>query len=122
MQDVKQEVNLGAAQRSLPMDPSTIYGQGIMQSKPGIGNSGKCTGSCIAELELNTRAYNFHCIPEMELNTRAYKHVNLQIEIHCIPEMELNMRAYKHVHLQIDFYCILFGKIKHLTFKNKVLS
>ncbi|XP_011020662.1 PREDICTED: transcriptional corepressor LEUNIG-like [Populus euphratica] len=38
--DVKQEVNLGAAQRSLPMDPSTIYGQGIMQSKPGIGNSG----------------------------------------------------------------------------------
>ncbi|KAF9686238.1 hypothetical protein SADUNF_Sadunf03G0138000 [Salix dunnii] len=38
--DVKQEVNPGAAQRSLPMDPSTIYGQGIMQSKPGIGNSG----------------------------------------------------------------------------------
>ncbi|KAB5564891.1 hypothetical protein DKX38_004945 [Salix brachista] len=38
--DVKPEVNPGAAQRSLPMDPSTIYGQGIMQSKPGIGNSG----------------------------------------------------------------------------------
>ncbi|CAK7336256.1 unnamed protein product [Dovyalis caffra] len=38
--DVKPEANLGAAQRSLPMDPSTIYGQGIMQSKPGIGNAG----------------------------------------------------------------------------------
>ncbi|KAI5600731.1 hypothetical protein POPTR_001G049400v4 [Populus trichocarpa] len=40
IQDVKPEVSLGAAQRSLPMDPSTIYGQGIMQSKPGIGNAG----------------------------------------------------------------------------------
>ncbi|EEF44246.1 WD-repeat protein, putative [Ricinus communis] len=38
--DIKSEVNLGAAQRSLPMDPSSIYGQGIMQSKPGIGNAG----------------------------------------------------------------------------------
>ncbi|KAL9406993.1 hypothetical protein Peur_003965 [Populus x canadensis] len=38
--DVKPEVSLGAAQRSLPMDPSTIYGQGIMHSKPGIGNAG----------------------------------------------------------------------------------
>ncbi|XP_015574101.1 transcriptional corepressor LEUNIG_HOMOLOG isoform X2 [Ricinus communis] len=40
IQDIKSEVNLGAAQRSLPMDPSSIYGQGIMQSKPGIGNAG----------------------------------------------------------------------------------
>ncbi|KAG5227874.1 hypothetical protein OIU77_022543 [Salix suchowensis] len=38
--DVKPEVSLGAAQRSLPMDASTFYGQGIMQSKPGIGNAG----------------------------------------------------------------------------------
>uniref|UniRef100_A0A2C9UE25 LisH domain-containing protein n=1 Tax=Manihot esculenta TaxID=3983 RepID=A0A2C9UE25_MANES len=37
--DIKSEVNLGAAQRSLPMDPSSIYGQGIMQSKPGIVNT-----------------------------------------------------------------------------------
>ncbi|GLT52315.1 hypothetical protein SLA2020_256630 [Shorea laevis] len=40
MQDIKPEVNMGAAQRSMPMDPSSIYGQGIMQSKPGIGNTG----------------------------------------------------------------------------------
>ncbi|KAG8658437.1 transcriptional corepressor LEUNIG_HOMOLOG isoform X1 [Manihot esculenta] len=37
--DMKSEVNLGAAQRSLPMDPSSIYGQGIMHSKPGIVNT-----------------------------------------------------------------------------------
>lgn len=40
---MKGEVNLGVAQRSLPMDPSTIYGQGIMQSKPGLGTPGKDT-------------------------------------------------------------------------------
>ncbi|KAJ4833166.1 hypothetical protein Tsubulata_044256 [Turnera subulata] len=36
--DIKSEVNLGAAQRSMPMDPS-IYGQGIIQSKPGMGTA-----------------------------------------------------------------------------------
>ncbi|GLT97792.1 hypothetical protein SLE2022_153410 [Rubroshorea leprosula] len=40
IQDIKGDVNMGAAQRSMPMDPSSIYGQGIMQSKPGIGNTG----------------------------------------------------------------------------------
>lgn len=30
---------MGAAQRSLSVD-SSIYGQGMMQSKPGIGNAG----------------------------------------------------------------------------------
>ncbi|KAK4585756.1 hypothetical protein RGQ29_023105 [Quercus rubra] len=40
IQDIKSEVNIGATQRSLPMDPSPMYAQGIMQSKPGIGNSG----------------------------------------------------------------------------------
>ncbi|XP_062109114.1 transcriptional corepressor LEUNIG_HOMOLOG [Humulus lupulus] len=36
--DIKPEVNMANAQRSLPMDPS-MYGQGMMQSKPGIGNA-----------------------------------------------------------------------------------
>jgi len=63
-------VSLGAAQRSLPMDPSTIYGQGIMQSKPGIGNAGKYIGSFIAE---------------MVLEMRAYKHMHLQIDFRIIP-------------------------------------
>ncbi|XP_030923895.1 transcriptional corepressor LEUNIG_HOMOLOG-like isoform X3 [Quercus lobata] len=40
IQDIKSEVNIGATQRSLPMDPSPMYAQGIMQSKPGIGNAG----------------------------------------------------------------------------------
>ncbi|XVE84765.1 hypothetical protein DITRI_Ditri17bG0039000 [Diplodiscus trichospermus] len=40
IQDIKGEVNLGGTQRSMAMDPSSIYGQGIMQSKPGIGNTG----------------------------------------------------------------------------------
>ncbi|XP_043705211.1 transcriptional corepressor LEUNIG_HOMOLOG-like isoform X3 [Telopea speciosissima] len=38
--DIKSEVNLGVTQRSLPMDPSSIYGQGIMQSKSGLGSAG----------------------------------------------------------------------------------
>ncbi|GAV59020.1 WD40 domain-containing protein/LisH domain-containing protein [Cephalotus follicularis] len=38
--DLKGEMSMGATQRSMPMDPSSIYGQGIMQSKPGIGNAG----------------------------------------------------------------------------------
>lgn len=37
--DIKSEINMGAAQRSLSVD-SSIYGQGMMQSKPGIGNAG----------------------------------------------------------------------------------
>ncbi|TYI61279.1 hypothetical protein E1A91_D10G161800v1 [Gossypium mustelinum] len=40
IQDIKGDVNLGGPQRAMPMDPSSIYGQGIMQSKPGIGNTG----------------------------------------------------------------------------------
>ncbi|KAG9446894.1 hypothetical protein H6P81_013022 [Aristolochia fimbriata] len=38
--EMKTEVNLGVSQRSLPMDPSSIYGQGIMQSKSGLGGAG----------------------------------------------------------------------------------
>ncbi|XP_047182048.1 transcriptional corepressor LEUNIG_HOMOLOG isoform X2 [Vigna umbellata] len=42
--DIKGEVNMGAMQRSLPMDPSSIYGQGGMQSKTGIANTGLNAG------------------------------------------------------------------------------
>ncbi|KAA8550638.1 hypothetical protein F0562_002322 [Nyssa sinensis] len=38
--DIKGEVNLGATQKSLPMDPSSIYGQVLMQSKSGLGSAG----------------------------------------------------------------------------------
>ncbi|CAI8602018.1 unnamed protein product [Vicia faba] len=38
--DIKSEVNMGNMQRSLPMDHSSIYGQGGMQSKSGITNAG----------------------------------------------------------------------------------
>ncbi|GFZ20146.1 LEUNIG-like protein [Actinidia rufa] len=38
--DIKPEVNLGAPQKSLPMDPSSIYGQAILQSKSGLGGAG----------------------------------------------------------------------------------
>lgn len=50
-------MNLGAAQRSLPMDPSSIYGQGIMQSKPGIVNTGKIHG-----LQLENRNLRQGCV------------------------------------------------------------
>lgn len=39
-QDIKGEVNLGGTQKSLPMDPSSIYGQAILQSKSGLGGAG----------------------------------------------------------------------------------
>ncbi|XP_047082985.1 transcriptional corepressor LEUNIG_HOMOLOG-like [Lolium rigidum] len=38
--DIKSEANMGVAQRSMPMDPSSLYGQGIMQQKPGLGGAG----------------------------------------------------------------------------------
>ncbi|KAG9143520.1 hypothetical protein Leryth_015946 [Lithospermum erythrorhizon] len=38
--DIKGDVNLGAGQRSLPMDPSSIYGQAILQSKSGLSGAG----------------------------------------------------------------------------------
>ncbi|KAE9621127.1 putative transcription factor WD40-like family [Lupinus albus] len=38
--EIKSEVNMGTMQRSLPMDRSSIYEQGAMQSKSGISNAG----------------------------------------------------------------------------------
>ncbi|PSR94917.1 Transcriptional corepressor like [Actinidia chinensis var. chinensis] len=38
--DIKQEINPGAPQKSIPMDPSSIYGQAILQSKSGLGGPG----------------------------------------------------------------------------------
>ncbi|CAH2059758.1 unnamed protein product [Thlaspi arvense] len=39
-EEIKSEVNMGASPRQLPVDPSTVYGQGILQSKPGMGTAG----------------------------------------------------------------------------------
>ncbi|GMJ09013.1 LEUNIG_homolog, MUCILAGE-MODIFIED 1 [Hibiscus trionum] len=38
--DIKSDVNLGGNQKSLPMDPSSIYGQAILQPKLGPDGSG----------------------------------------------------------------------------------
>ncbi|KAF2296440.1 hypothetical protein GH714_037996 [Hevea brasiliensis] len=38
--DIKSEVNLLPTQKSLPMDPSSMYGQAILQSKAGLGGAG----------------------------------------------------------------------------------
>ena len=32
---------MGVPQRSLPMDPSSLYGQGIIQPKPGLSGAGE---------------------------------------------------------------------------------
>ncbi|KAK4750886.1 hypothetical protein SAY87_004368 [Trapa incisa] len=40
MMDVKSDVNLVGAQKTFPMDPSSIYGQSILQSKSGISAAG----------------------------------------------------------------------------------
>lgn len=40
---------MGTAQRSLPVNPSSLYGQGMMQPRPGVGNAGK----------LNNLSYKF---------------------------------------------------------------
>ncbi|KAG5562048.1 hypothetical protein RHGRI_004930 [Rhododendron griersonianum] len=39
--DIKQEVNMGASQKSMTMDPSLVYGQAILQSKSGLGGAGR---------------------------------------------------------------------------------
>ncbi|KVI03806.1 WD40 repeat-containing protein [Cynara cardunculus var. scolymus] len=38
--EIKQEVNMGNTQKLLPSDPSSIYGQAILQSKSGLGGAG----------------------------------------------------------------------------------
>ncbi|CAN8315760.1 unnamed protein product [Cochlearia groenlandica] len=38
--EIKSESNMGASPRQLSVDPSTVYGQGILQSKPGMGSAG----------------------------------------------------------------------------------
>ncbi|KAM0002574.1 putative transcription factor WD40-like family [Helianthus debilis subsp. tardiflorus] len=38
--EVKQEVNMGNTPKSLATDPSSIYGQAILQSKSGLGTTG----------------------------------------------------------------------------------
>nr|KAJ0187453.1 hypothetical protein LSAT_V11C900460290 [Lactuca sativa] len=38
--EIKQEVNLGNTQKSLPTDPSSIYGQAIFQSNSGLASVG----------------------------------------------------------------------------------
>ncbi|KAF8014805.1 hypothetical protein BT93_H0564 [Corymbia citriodora subsp. variegata] len=40
LQDVKSEINVGATQKSLAMDSSSIYGQAILKSKSGLVPSG----------------------------------------------------------------------------------
>ncbi|CAK9162372.1 unnamed protein product [Ilex paraguariensis] len=38
--DIKGEINLGATQKSVQMDSSSIYGQAMLQSKSGLGGAG----------------------------------------------------------------------------------
>lgn len=38
--EIKQEVNMGNTQKSLPTDASSIYGPAILQSKSGLGSTG----------------------------------------------------------------------------------
>ncbi|PWA68707.1 transcriptional corepressor [Artemisia annua] len=38
--EIKQEINLGNTQKSMPTDPSSIYGQAILQSKSGLSGAG----------------------------------------------------------------------------------
>ncbi|KAF7128938.1 hypothetical protein RHSIM_Rhsim10G0206900 [Rhododendron simsii] len=37
--DIIQEVNMGASQKSMPMDPSLVYEQATLQSKSGLGGA-----------------------------------------------------------------------------------
>jgi len=53
---------MGVPQRSLPMDPSSLYGQGIIQPKPGLSGAGApfplflVSSSCVAKLALTIKA------------------------------------------------------------------
>ncbi|XP_042514032.1 transcriptional corepressor LEUNIG_HOMOLOG-like isoform X2 [Macadamia integrifolia] len=65
--DIKPEVNLGVNQRSLPMDPSSLYGQGIMQSKSGPGSAGLNQG--VSGLPL--KGWPLHGIDQIRPNLGA---------------------------------------------------
>ncbi|KAL6291908.1 hypothetical protein ACE6H2_000050 [Prunus campanulata] len=60
--DIKSEVNMGTAHRSLPMD-SSIFGQGMMQSKPGIGSAGM-TSWFLKEFKNQNRGIEFYVVYE----------------------------------------------------------
>ncbi|VVB07373.1 unnamed protein product [Arabis nemorensis] len=49
--EIKSEVSLGTSPRQLPVDPSTVYGQGILQSKPGMGSPGLNPGANVLPLK-----------------------------------------------------------------------
>ncbi|CAI9780644.1 unnamed protein product [Fraxinus pennsylvanica] len=51
--DIKVEVNLGATQKSLPVDASSIYGQAVLQPKSGLGGAGHSEGICYVSFFTN---------------------------------------------------------------------
>lgn len=53
---------MGATQRSMPINPSSIYAQGIMQPRPGVGNTGEVTDSSIFVIGEHMK---MHFIPAM---------------------------------------------------------
>ncbi|CAN6843100.1 unnamed protein product [Brassica oleracea] len=61
--EIKIESNLGASPRQLPVDPSTVYGQGILQSKPGMGNAIKPWSRCSSfkGMTINCKSLGFFC-------------------------------------------------------------
>ncbi|KAL3620462.1 hypothetical protein CASFOL_035374 [Castilleja foliolosa] len=50
--DIKAEVNLGPPQKSLSVDPSSIYGQAILHSKSGLGGAGAGLNQGVAAIPL----------------------------------------------------------------------
>ncbi|XP_043720042.1 transcriptional corepressor LEUNIG_HOMOLOG-like isoform X2 [Telopea speciosissima] len=65
--DIKAEPNLGVNQRSLPMEPSSLYGQGIIQSKSGLGSAGLSQG--VSGLPL--KGWPLHGIDQIRPNLGA---------------------------------------------------
>ncbi|KAF3661711.1 hypothetical protein FXO37_12799 [Capsicum annuum] len=69
--DIKMDVNLNGAQKSLPMNPSSIYGQAILQSKSGLGGPGLNQGVTGLLIKGWTLTGIDHLRPSIDLQVRT---------------------------------------------------
>ncbi|KAK4778246.1 hypothetical protein SAY87_018433 [Trapa incisa] len=91
MQDIKSEVNMGTAQRSLPVNSSSLYGQGMMQQRPGVGNPGinPCTG------DLPLKGFPLAGIDSIRPNLGAHVQkpiMNPVNQLHLLPQQQLQQQ------------------------------
>lgn len=91
---------MGVPQRSLPMDPSSLYGQGIIQPKPGLSGAGATfllflvNSSYVANLSeeaLKCPSLEYWYFFRMSFTAAACRCIPLQLQM-------MNQVGYEHCH------------------------